>query len=216
MNSSAQKRLYFGKTRISYKKRKILKKCYYKHDLHRAMQRSQSALSHRLMILSATLLCLIFTSVCGFQHFQRAGVEHVNLFASLYFVVVTFSTVGYGDYKPDNWPSQLFMVVMICVALIVLPTQFEQLAYTWMERQKLGFAYSRHRAQNERHVVVCSTTLRSDTVMDFLNEFYAHPLLQVRISLNYHFFITLMLNFSSQTFMPLKCFFFLSLSFSSK
>ncbi|GIX74011.1 potassium channel subfamily T member 1 [Caerostris darwini] len=116
--------------------------------------------------------------VCGFQHFQRAGVEHVNLFASLYFVVVTFSTVGYGDYKPDNWPSQLFMVVMICVALIVLPTQFEQLAYTWMERQKLGFAYSRHRAQNERHVVVCSTTLRSDTVMDFLNEFYAHPLLQ--------------------------------------
>ncbi|KAF8786962.1 Potassium channel subfamily T member 2 like protein [Argiope bruennichi] len=68
------------------------------HDLHRAMQRSQSALSHRLMILSATLLCLIFTS--------------------------------------------------------------------------------RHRAQNERHVVVCSTTLRSDTVMDFLNEFYAHPLLQ--------------------------------------
>ncbi|XP_055942486.1 potassium channel subfamily T member 1-like isoform X2 [Argiope bruennichi] len=148
------------------------------HDLHRAMQRSQSALSHRLMILSATLLCLIFTSVCGFQHFQRAGVEHVNLFASLYFVVVTFSTVGYGDYKPDNWPSQLFMVVMICVALIVLPTQFEQLAYTWMERQKLGFAYSRHRAQNERHVVVCSTTLRSDTVMDFLNEFYAHPLLQ--------------------------------------
>ncbi|GFV97183.1 potassium channel subfamily T member 2 [Trichonephila clavipes] len=108
----------------------------------------------------------------------ESGVEHVNLFASLYFVVVTFSTVGYGDYKPDNWPSQLFMVVMICVALIVLPTQFEQLAYTWMERQKLGFAYSRHRAQNERHVVVCSTTLRSDTVMDFLNEFYAHPLLQ--------------------------------------
>lgn len=47
----------------------------------------------------------------------------MDLFESLYFVVVTFSTVGYGDYKPDNWPSQLFMVVMICVALIVLPTQ---------------------------------------------------------------------------------------------
>ncbi|KAG8180934.1 hypothetical protein JTE90_013940 [Oedothorax gibbosus] len=147
------------------------------HDLHRAMQRSQSALSHRLMILSPHSSAHLH-HVCGFQHFQRAGAEPVNLFASLYFVVVTFSTVGYGDYKPDNWPSQLFMVVMICVALIVLPTQFEQLAYTWMERQKLGFAYSRHRAQNERHVVVCSTTLRSDTVMDFLNEFYAHPLLQ--------------------------------------
>lgn len=43
------------------------------NDLHRAMQRSQSALSHQLTILMATLLCLVFTSVCGVQHFQRAG-----------------------------------------------------------------------------------------------------------------------------------------------
>ncbi|XP_071053549.1 potassium channel subfamily T member 2 isoform X5 [Onthophagus taurus] len=148
------------------------------NDLHRAMQKSQSALSQQLMILSATLLCLVFTSVCGIQHFQRAGHRHLNLFQATYYVVVTFSTVGYGDFVPDIWPSQLYMVIMICVALIVLPTQFEQLAFTWMERQKLGGSYSSHRAQSEKHVVVCSTTLHADTIMDFLNEFYAHPLLQ--------------------------------------
>ncbi|CAG7820836.1 unnamed protein product, partial [Allacma fusca] len=122
---------------------------------------------------------LVFTSVCGVQHFQRAGHRRLNLFQSTYFVVVTFSTVGYGDFVPDIWPAQLFMVAMIGIALIVLPTQFEQLAFTWMERQKLGGSYSSHRAQNEKHVVVCSTTLHADTIMDFLNEFYAHPLLQV-------------------------------------
>ncbi|ODN05382.1 Potassium channel subfamily T member 2 [Orchesella cincta] len=148
------------------------------NDLHRAMQRSQSALSQQLTILSATLICLVFTSVCGVQHFQRAGHRRLDLFQSTYFVVVTFSTVGYGDFVPDIWPSQLFMVAMICIALIVLPTQFEQLAFTWMERQKLGGSYSSHRAQSERHVVVCSTSLHADTIMDFLNEFYAHPLLQ--------------------------------------
>ncbi|EDW47242.1 GM20538 [Drosophila sechellia] len=148
------------------------------NDLHRAMQKSQSALSQQLTILSATLLCLVFTSVCGIQHFQRAGHRHLNLFQSTYYVVVTFSTVRYGDFVPDIWPSQLYMVIMICVALIVLPTQFEQLAFTWMERQKLGGSYSSHRAQSEKHVVVCSTTLHADTIMDFLNEFYAHPLLQ--------------------------------------
>ncbi len=149
------------------------------NDLHRAMQRNQSALSQQLTILTATLVCLVFTSVCGIQHFQRAGHKRLNLFQAIYFVVVTFSTVGYGDFVPDIWPSQLFMVAMICIALIVLPTQFEQLAFTWMERQKLGGNYSSHRASNEHHVVVCSTTLHADTIMDFLNEFYAHPMLQV-------------------------------------
>lgn len=37
--------------------------------------------------------------------------------------MVTFSTVGYGDFVPDIWPSQLYMVIMIGVALVVLPTQ---------------------------------------------------------------------------------------------
>ena len=69
------------------------------------------------------------------------------------------------------------LVTVICDILFIL--QFEQLAYTWLQRQKQGGAYSRHRAETERHVVVCATTLQGDTVMDFLNEFYAHPKLQV-------------------------------------
>lgn len=76
------------------------------------------------MCKTSILLCF---SVCGIQHFQRAGHRHLNLFQSTYFVVVTFSTVGYGDFVPDIWPSQLYMVLMICVALIVLPTQVSYL-----------------------------------------------------------------------------------------
>lgn len=73
--------------------------------------------------LSMTLPPRLPSSVCGIQHFQRAGHRHLNLFQAVYYVIVTFSTVGYGDFVPDIWPSQLFMVIMICVALIVLPTQ---------------------------------------------------------------------------------------------
>ncbi|KAM7371761.1 hypothetical protein PAMP_008971 [Pampus punctatissimus] len=67
---------------------------------------------------------------------------------------------------------------MIFVALIVLPIQFEQLAFLWMERQKSGGNYSRYRAQTEKHVVLCVSCLKIDLLMDFLNEFFAHPRLQ--------------------------------------
>ncbi|XP_056379521.1 potassium channel subfamily T member 2 isoform X2 [Hyla sarda] len=147
------------------------------NDLHRAIQRTQSAMFNQVLILISTLLCLIFTCICGIQHLERAG-NSLTLFDSLYFCIVTFSTVGFGDVTPQIWQSKLLVVIMICVALVVLPIQFEQLAYLWMERQKSGGNYSRHRAQTEKHVVLCVSSLKIDLLMDFLNEFYAHPRLQ--------------------------------------
>uniref|UniRef100_A0A8U8C6F4 Potassium sodium-activated channel subfamily T member 1 n=1 Tax=Geospiza parvula TaxID=87175 RepID=A0A8U8C6F4_GEOPR len=147
------------------------------NDLHRAIQRTQSAMFNQVLILICTLLCLVFTGTCGIQHLERAG-EKLSLFKSFYFCIVTFSTVGYGDVTPKIWPSQLLVVIMICVALVVLPLQFEELVYLWMERQKSGGNYSRHRAQTEKHVVLCVSSLKIDLLMDFLNEFYAHPRLQ--------------------------------------
>ncbi|XP_051787720.1 potassium channel subfamily T member 1 isoform X3 [Erpetoichthys calabaricus] len=147
------------------------------NDLHRAIQRTQSAMFNQVLILICTLLCLVFTGTCGIQHLERAG-NNLSLFNSLYFCIVTFSTVGYGDVTPKIWPSQLLVVIMICVALVVLPLQFEELVYLWMERQKSGGNYSRHRAQTEKHVVLCVSSLKIDLLMDFLNEFYAHPRLQ--------------------------------------
>ncbi|XP_059920767.1 LOW QUALITY PROTEIN: potassium channel subfamily T member 1-like [Gadus macrocephalus] len=147
------------------------------NDLHRAIQRTHSAMFNQVLILICTLLCLVFTGACGIQHLERAG-KHLSLFKSFYFCIVTFSTVGYGDVTPQIWPSQLLVVFLICVALVVLPLQFEELAYLWMERQKSGGNYSRHRAQTEKHVVLCVSSLKIDLLMDFLNEFYAHPRLQ--------------------------------------
>ncbi|CAB1322308.1 unnamed protein product [Coregonus sp. 'balchen'] len=91
---------------------------------------------------------------CGIQHLERASNQNLTLFNSLYFCIVTFSTVGYGDVTPHIWPSQLLVVILICVALVVLPLQ------------------------TEKHAVLCVSSLKIDLLMDFLNEFYAHPRLQ--------------------------------------
>ncbi|XP_058619734.1 potassium channel subfamily T member 2 [Onychostoma macrolepis] len=147
------------------------------NDLHRAIHRTQSAMFNQLLILTSTIVCLTFTFICGVEHLQRAG-KKLTVFDSFYFCIVTFSTVGFGDVVPDVWPSKLLVVIMIFVALVVLPIQFEELAYLWMERQKSGGDYSKQRAETERHVVLCVSSTKIDLLMDFLNEFYAHPILQ--------------------------------------
>ncbi|XP_038063819.1 potassium channel subfamily T member 1-like [Patiria miniata] len=147
------------------------------NDLHRVMQKPHSALSQQLMILLCTVLCLIFTSWMGIHHLERGDNHGMPLFHALYFTIVTFSTVGYGDIHVDIWPSQLFILFMIAAALVVLPIQLERLAYLLIERQKQGGTYSQHRAESGKHVVVCATVLQYDLITDFLNEFYAHNLL---------------------------------------
>lgn len=66
----------------------------------------------------------IYFSICFMQHLQRASKgNRLSMFEAMYFVIVTFSTVGYGDISPDIWISQLFMILMICVAFASIPRQ---------------------------------------------------------------------------------------------
>uniref|UniRef100_A0A914C8I7 RCK N-terminal domain-containing protein n=1 Tax=Acrobeloides nanus TaxID=290746 RepID=A0A914C8I7_9BILA len=125
--------------------------------------------------LFSLLICLIFTGTCGIQHLQRAGEQQFDLFTSFYFVMVTFSTVGYGDCYPDTWMSRLYVVILICVAFGVLPSKIEALGQTWLERQKSGVDYTNGLAKGEAHVVVTISQLEADFIKDFLDEFYAHP-----------------------------------------
>uniref|UniRef100_H3BBU5 Potassium sodium-activated channel subfamily T member 2b n=1 Tax=Latimeria chalumnae TaxID=7897 RepID=H3BBU5_LATCH len=133
-----------------------------KNDLHRAIQRTHSAMFNQVLILICTLVCLMFTCICGIQHLERAG-NNLTLFDSLYFCIVTFSTVGFGDVTPKIWPSQLLVVIMICVALIVLPIQTDQSIYLWL----IGRKNARVKAACQQHVCLC-TTLRITLTVFFL------------------------------------------------
>ena len=148
------------------------------NDLHLTKQRFQTisvTMWQQMFILVVTVCCICFTTICGIQHFQRASLEKpLTMFEAFYFTIVTFSTVGYGDISPDIWPGQLFMVIMICVAIAFIPRQIERISTTFNERQKTGGVYSKRQALRYKHVVVCCQHLTAGTVMNFLTEFYAH------------------------------------------
>lgn len=154
------------------------------NDIHVTGKRFQSisvTLSQQLLMLIGSLCCLIFTTICGIQHIQRATTDlekQQNLFESFYFVIVTITTVGYGDFYPDYWLGQLFMLLMIGVAFVFLPRQLESIASTWIDKGKEGKDFSATQAKSTKHVVVCIASISPDIVMDFLNEFFAHSELE--------------------------------------
>ncbi|XP_078332184.1 potassium channel subfamily T member 2-like isoform X4 [Crassostrea virginica] len=165
----------------------LVKKCLEKlfNDLHLTKQRFQTisvTLSQQLFLLVISMGCLVFTTICGIQHIQRSShTDPLTMFESFYFVIVTFSTVGYGDISPDNWLGQLFMLTMICLAFAFIPRQVEGIHSTWKERKKTGGEYSSRHAAGHRHVVVCTSNLSAEYTMDFLIEFYANRKLEDHI-----------------------------------
>ena len=70
--------------------------------------------------LVTALFLLPSNSICFFHHFERLGCN-VSLFESYWFIVVTFSTVGFGDVVPSHWSGQLVVTIFIIIALIYLP-----------------------------------------------------------------------------------------------
>ena len=75
---------------------------------------------------------VLFFSACGIQHLQRGGNRQFGLFESFYFTIVTLSTVGFGDLYPDVYISQIFILLMICAALVIVPTQVSESFLTFI------------------------------------------------------------------------------------
>ncbi|OWZ08324.1 hypothetical protein PHMEG_00019148 [Phytophthora megakarya] len=90
---------------------------------------------------------------------------------SLYFVLVTVSTIGYGDISPHTVLGHVFVIVVIIGIFTIVPAEVNKLN----ELAKQNKPWDKEVAvKSSGHIVVSGYNLSATTVLEFLQEFY-HP-----------------------------------------
>eukprot|EP00171_Calliarthron_tuberculosum_P009566 IDg9566t1 len=92
-----------------------------------------------------------------------------TFFNCLYYVIVTLSTVGYGDLSPKTIQGRVYTIFMIVIGIIVFTNIIEDLKQD-TKRQRGDGSYRPRR--ESRHVIVSGTPTLDDLV-HFVAEFYA-------------------------------------------
>eukprot|EP00958_Prasinococcus_capsulatus_P030363 scaffold8080_cov417-Prasinococcus_capsulatus_cf.AAC.3 len=87
---------------------------------------------------------------------------------ALYFVIVTVTTIGYGDISPATAVSRMMTVAIIVVVFVVLPNQLKNL-YEAMEIDGTYSSRSVHLGAKTRHVILTGH-LEPNSVAAFLQE----------------------------------------------
>ena len=115
--------------------------------------------AQQTLTVGLTIVSVIYISTCIFP-FLEAGLdappeEAFEAFPwhdMLYFVIITITTVGFGDITPATTQGRLFCLAMVATTFVLLPLQTSKLIELISARDPLAarFAPSRHRP----HVIV--------------------------------------------------------------
>ena len=117
------------------------------------------------------------TDLCDVAHFTEHGGGSsmalwpegcsMSFFTGMYFIVVTATTVGFGDVSPMTPLARVMTMVILMLLLVIFPRQIKHLQYVVSQASKYDrrFIRSRH-----GHVVVCGD-ITFHSIRMFLSEY---------------------------------------------
>ena len=68
------------------------------------------------------ILTLLFITIIVFSLLFNLISPNFDIFKSIYFVIVTLTTVGYGDVTPDTYNEKVLTIVLILIGIFVFST----------------------------------------------------------------------------------------------
>ncbi|XP_064555813.1 calcium-activated potassium channel slowpoke isoform X2 [Drosophila montana] len=94
--------------------------------------------------------------------------HRLSYWTCVYFLIVTMSTVGYGDVYCETVLGRTFLVFFLLVGLAVFASWIPEITELAAQRSKYGGTYSKD--PRKRHIVVCGH-ITYESVSHFLKDF---------------------------------------------
>lgn len=91
------------------------------------------------------ILLYMLLILLGSATFFYTSIEHWSVVDSLYFSVMTMSTIGYGDLAPTTDISKLFTVIFAVLSIGVFAAVVSKIVAITLERKK-----QRHKNRNQQ------------------------------------------------------------------
>jgi len=95
--------------------------------VHRTFAYVESEVTRSLLKLGLSVMSLVFVAAGVFHAVENILVYRnsgeLDYFTAVYFIVVSVSTVGFGDVQPASAPGRAIVLVMICAAVVLLPME---------------------------------------------------------------------------------------------
>ncbi len=118
--------------------------------------RHQFYMTYHFVFISAFIIFAMFYGTFG-SYVLRTEFTNIHSFAdALYFTIVTYSTVGYGDIAPITSTAKYFVISMILIGLIMFTSGVTLLAFTLNNKIKDVLLHlNRGKVAMTNHIIFC-------------------------------------------------------------
>ncbi|MEA1998929.1 MAG: NAD-binding protein [Euryarchaeota archaeon] len=114
----------------------------------------------KLRILSLLLGVLIFGTI-AFYYFERGSIEELNIGDAFYWVLVTITTVGYGDFTPKTLGGRIIFVLVALGGIGTIAYVLEQLI-SFSTKNQIKVLFGSGAVKMKRHTIIVGWNAKAE------------------------------------------------------